>query len=260
MSRIQGAVLTLKDLEGRTALVTGGGRGIGLAISLALAERGANVVIAYLRKREAAERACNLLEEHHVKAVPVRANVGDPAQIDTLFDSVQETFGSLDVFVSNAATGVIRPIEDLDAKAWDWTMDANARALLLGSRRAAGLMKDGGSIIALSSLGSTRVLPGYAVVGASKAAIEALVRYLAVELAPAGIRVNTVSPGVVDTDALTHFPQRDAMLQRARAQTPAGRLVTPDDVARTVSFLTSDLASMITGQTIVVDGGASLVA
>lgn len=249
-----------RDLDGKVALVTGGGRGIGRAISLSLAERGANVVIAYLRKRQAAEETCEEMSQHGVKAMPVRCNVGDEKELDSLFDSIGEMFGSLDVFVSNAATGVIRSVTELDAKAWDWTLDANARALLLGARRARELMTDGGDMVALSSLGSTRVLPGYAVVGASKAAIEALVRYLAVELAPDGIRVNAVSPGVVDTDALTHFPMRTEMLERARMITPAGQLVTPEDVAHTVGFLTSRFASSITGQTIVVDGGASLVA
>jgi enoyl-[acyl-carrier protein] reductase III len=120
-------------------------------------------------------------------------------------------------------------------------------------------MTEGGSIVALSSLGSTRVLPGYAVVGASKAAIECLVRYLAVELAPK-VRVNTVSPGVVDTDALRHFPMRTEMLAHAEHGTPLGRLVEPADVAKVVSFLTSDDADMITGQTIVIDGGAGVLA
>ena len=176
-----------------------------------------------------------------------------------LFDSVDETFGRLDIFISNAATGVIKPVEELDERAWRWTMDANARALLLGARRAAALMTDGGSMIAMSSGGSTRVLPGYAVVGASKAAIEALVRYLGVELAPR-IRVNAVSPGVVDTEALKHFPMREEMLSGAKSKTPSGRLVTPEDVAAVVDFLTSDAAEMITGQTITIDGGAGLLA
>ncbi len=249
-----------RDLDGKVALVTGGGRGIGRAISLSLAERGASVVIAYLRKREAAEDTCEEMSQQGVKAMAARCNVGDEAELDSLFDSIAEMFGSLDLFVSNAATGVIRGVGELDAKAWDWTLDANARAFLLGARRARELMTAGGNMVALSSLGSTRVLPGYAVVGASKAAIEALVRYLAVELAAEGIRVNAVSPGVVDTDALTYFPMRAEMLERARILTPAGRIVTPEDVARTVTFLTSQRASMITGQTIVVDGGASLVA
>ncbi len=248
-----------RDLEGKVALVTGGGRGIGRAISLDLAARGANIVIAYLRKRSAAEETCGAIEGHGVKAEAVRCDVGDANKIDALFDHIDETFGRLDVFVSNAATGVIRPVGELDAKAWEWTMNANARPLLLGARRAAPLMTEGSSIVALSSLGASRVLPGYGVVGASKAAIESIVRYLAVELAPS-IRANAVSPGVVDTDALTHFPMRDEMLEHAMETTPQGRLVTPEDVADAVRFLTSDAASMITGQTLVIDGGSSLVA
>jgi len=251
--------MTERDLDGKVALVTGGGRGIGRAIALDLAGRGANVVIVYLRKRAAAEETCALIEGRGVKTVAIRCDVGNEARLDALFDEIDQLFGRLDVFVSNAATGVIRPIEELDARAWEWTMNANARALLLGARRAAPMMPPGSSIVALSSLGSTRVLPGYGGVGASKAAIEALARYLAVELAPR-IRVNVVSPGVVDTDALTHFPMRDEMLDKASSSTPAGRLVTPEDVAATVAFVTSDAASMITGQTIVVDGGAGLLA
>lgn len=252
--------MTTRDLDGKVAVVTGGGRGIGRAISLGLARRGANVVIAYLRNRNAAEETCRAIEEEAVKAVAVRANVGDEAHIDALFGHVEETFGRVDVLVSNAATGVIRGLEGLDSKAWAWTMDANARALLLCARKAVPLMDRGGSIITLSSQGATRVLPGYMLVGASKAAIETMSRYLAVELAPAGIRVNVVAPGVVDTDALTHFPMRDEMLERAASETPAGRLVTPEDVAETVMFLTSEAASMVTGHTLVVDGGAGLLA
>lgn len=248
-----------RDLEGRVALVTGGSRGIGRAISLGLASRGASVVIAYLRNRRAAEETAALIEDHGVKAVPIKAHVGDEGQLDSLFDQIDEMFGRLDIFVSNAATGVIRPVEELDAKAWAWTMDSNARAFLLGARRARALMTDGGWMITLSSQGARQVMPGYAAVGASKAALEALVRYLAVELAPA-VRVNGVAPGVVDTDALKHFPMRDAMLAHARDNTPAGRLVTPEDVADTVNFLTSDAAAMITGQTVVVDGGAAVLA
>lgn len=249
-----------RDLEGGTVLVTGGGRGIGLAISTAYARRGANVVIAYLRQREAAEEACNEIAEHGVKAVALRCHVGEVDALHALFEQIEEMFGGLDAFVSNAATGVIRPVTELDHKAWDWTMNSNARPLLLGARLAAPLMNKGGDIIALSSLGSSRVLPGYAVVGASKAAIESLVRYLAVELADKGIRVNCVAPGVVDTDALRHFPAREEILDRALSSTPVGRLARPEDVADTVMFLTSPAARMITGQTITVDGGASLVA
>lgn len=249
-----------RDLEGRVALVTGGGRGIGRAIAAGLAARGANLVVAYLRNRAVAEETCAAAEDHAVKALAVRANVGDEAHLDALFDRVAETFGRLDVFVSNAATGVLKGLDDLDARAWAWTMDANARAFFLGAKRAAALMPSGGNVVALSSQGSTRVLPGYMVVGASKAALEAVARYLAAELGPRGIRVNVVSPGVVDTDALRHFPAREAMLETAQAKTPLGRLTTPEDVADVVAFLTSGRAAMITGQTLVVDGGAGVLA
>lgn len=250
----------MRDLEGRVALVTGGGRGIGKAIAAELASRGANLVVAYLRNRAAAEETCAAAEEHAVKALAVRSNVGDEKHLNALFDAVDETFGRLDVFVSNAATGVLKGLAELDARAWAWTMDANARALFLGAKRAQELMHDGGHIVGLSSQGSTRVLPGYMVVGASKAALEAVARYLAVELGPRGIRVNVVSPGVVDTDALRHFPAREEMLAAGRARTPLGRLATPEDVASMVSFLTSDRAALVTGQTLVVDGGAGLLA
>ncbi|HYP23332.1 MAG TPA: SDR family oxidoreductase [Actinomycetota bacterium] len=249
-----------RDLDGRVALVTGGGRGIGRAIATSLAARGANLVVAYLRNRAAAEETCAAAEDHAVKALAVRANVGDEKHLDALFDRVAETFGRLDVFVSNAATGVIKGLDELDARAWAWTMDANARAFFLGAKRAAPLMAEGGSIVALSSQGSTRVLPGYMVVGASKAALEAVARYLAVELGPRGIRVNVVSPGVVDTDALKHFPAREEMLEAARSKTPLGRLSAPADVAEVVGFLTSERAAMITAQTLVVDGGAGVLA
>lgn len=249
-----------QTLDGKIALVTGGSRGIGRAVSLRLAERGANIVVAYLRNRSAAEATCAEIEGFGVKAVPLKVHVGDADELSNLFEVVGETFGRLDIFVSNAATGVIKPFDQLDARAWQWTMDSNARALYLGALHALPLMPSGSNIVALSSLGSTRVLPGYSLVGTSKAAVESIIRYLAVELADRGIRVNAVSPGVVDTDALRHFSMRDEMLSNARTKTPAGRLVTPDDVADTVDFLVGDAARMITGQTLMVDGGASLLA
>lgn len=249
-----------KPLSGRTALVTGGGRGIGRAIALRLARDGADVVIAYLRRRLNAEEAALEASQFGPKVVAVRANVAEPSELDRLFNEVEDLFGRLDIFVANAATGVIRPVSELDERAWEWTMNANARALLIGGRRAARMMSSGGRIIALSSLGSSRVLPGYAVVGASKASIESLVRYLAVEFGPAGISANTVAPGVIDTDALKHFPLRERMLADASSRSPIGRLVTPEDVAHVVAFLCSDEAAVINGQTIVVDGGSSLVA
>src|SRR5205085_1554033 len=145
-------------------------------------------------------------------------------------------------------------------KHWDWTMAANARALLSLARACAPKMESGSSIVAVSSLGATRVLENYVLVGTSKAALESIVRYLAVELAPRGIRANAVSAGVVDTAALEHFPNREEMLRMAKERTPAGRMVEPGDVADAVAWLCSQGAEMIRGHTIVVDGGFSLLA
>lgn len=244
----------------RTAFVTGGSRGIGRAVALELADRGYSVAVGFFRNRTAAAETCADVEGRGVKAMPVKVHVGDLDSLGRAFDTVGETFGTLDAFVSNAASGVLRPLLDADPRGWAWTMDVNARALLFGAERAARLMDGGGSIVGLTSAGSNRVLPGYGVVGASKAAVESLVRYLAVELAPAGIRVNAVSPGVVDTDALRHFPDPDGLLADARERTPAGRLVRPEEAAAAVGFLCSEAAEMIRGHVLVVDGGAGLLA
>ena len=182
----------------------------------------------------------------------VRGNVTSQRVLDEV-----AALGPLDVLVHNAATGVIRPALETEDKHWDWTLNANARALLQLARVAAPSMPDGSSIVALSSLGAQRVLENYVLVGTSKAALESLVRYLGVELAPR-IRVNAVSGGVVETGALEHFPNREEML-RAGAANPVGRLVTPDDIAGAVAFLCSKDADMIRGQTIIVDGGFSLL-
>jgi enoyl-[acyl-carrier protein] reductase III len=168
--------------------------------------------------------------------------------------------GRLDVLVHNAATGVIRPALEVQKKHWDWTLDANAHALLALAQAAAPQMERGASIVGISSLGSTRVLDNYVLVGTSKAALESIVRYLAVELAPRGVRVNAVSAGVVETAALEHFPNKDEMLAMARERTPAGRMVEPADVADAVAWLCSPGAAMVCGQTLVVDGGFSLLA
>ena len=184
----------------------------------------------------------------------VRGNVSSERVLDEV-----RALGPLDVLVHNAATGVIRPALETDDRHWDWTLNANARAFLALARAAAPRMPHGSTIVAISSLGSTRVLENYTLVGTSKAALEALVRYLAVELAPVGISVNAVSAGVVETGALEHFPNREQMLEAGR-RNPVGRLVMPADVAGAVAFLCSPEADMIRGQTIVVDGGWSLLA
>lgn len=242
------------SLEGASVLVTGGSRGIGKAIALRFASLGATrVAIGYMRGDRAAEETASELRAAGAEPVLVRGNVAS-----TRIAEEVAGLGALDVLVHAAATGVIRPALETQDKHWDWTLSANARALLSLTRAAAPAMPAGSSIVGISSLGSVRVLQDYALVGASKAALEALVRYLAVELAPRGIRVNAVSAGVVETGALEHFPQKEAMLEMG-ARNPVGRMVTPEDVAACVAFLCSPEAEMIRGQTLVVDGGWSLL-
>jgi enoyl-[acyl-carrier protein] reductase III len=249
---------------GKTALVTGSGRGIGRAIATHLARNGADVVVNFFRNRAPAEETTAGIEKLGRRALLVKADVGDLDDLGRLFDETNQAFGGLDIFVHNAASGYNRPALEQKPKGWDWTMSINARTLLFAAQRAVPLMekRGGGSIVSISSPGSVRVLPGYVVVGASKAALEALTRYLAVELSPRNIIVNAVSPGIVETDALQHFEalRQDGLIQKAIASTPAGRLVTPEDVAEVVGFLCTPTANMIRGQVIVVDGGYTLPA
>ena len=244
------------SFDGKSVLVTGGSRGIGRETALRFAEEGAaKVAIGYLRNDRAAEETAEELRIRGAEPVLVRGNVAS----ERVAREVAE-LGALDVLVHNAATGVIRPALETEDKHWDWTLAANARALLSLTRAAAPAMSEGSSIVAISSLGAQRVLENYVLVGTSKAALEAVVRYLGVELAPRGIRVNAVSGGVVETGALEHFPNREEMLQAGRQRTPAGRMVEARDLADAVLFLASPRASMIVGQTLVVDGGFSLPA
>ena len=252
---------TAMDFTGRKALVTGGSRGIGRAIAIRLAEAGCDVGINYLRNRQPAAETAAAVEALGHKVLLFKGNVANVDSHGALFERLQEELGGLDVLVSNAASGVIRPAMDLTHRHWTWTMDINAGALLSLAQHAVGLMDDGGgSIVAVSSIGAVRAIPNYAAVGASKAALESLVRHLAVELAPRGVRVNAISAGVVDTDALKHFPNRDQLLEESARRTPAGRLTEPQDVADAVLFLSSSLASMIVGQTVTVDGGYAITA
>src|SRR6476659_3585844 len=239
-------------MQGATVFVTGGSRGIGREIALRFADLGATrVAIGYLRNDKAAEATAEELRAKGAEPVLVRGNVSS----ERVAREVAE-LGPIRALVHNAATGVIRPALETEDKHWDWTLNANARALLSLARVAAPQMRPGSSIVAISSLGAQRVLENYVLVGTSKAALESLVRYLAVELAPRGIRVNAVSGGVVETGALDHFPNREAMLA-AGAANPVGRLVTTEDMAGVVAFLCSPDADMIRGQSIVVDGGYS---
>ena len=244
-------------LKGKVALITGGSRGIGRAITLKLASEGADVIINYFRKRDTAEFTAQEAREKGVNVHIIKADVGDEAKIDRMFAEIEEHFGHLDILINNAASGVARSALDLDTRGWDWTMDINARAFLLCAQRATKLMKEGGKMVSISSLGSRLVMPIYTAVGVSKAALEALTRYLAIELAPKGICVNGVAAAAVETEALKLYTGDQAPPQMWNT-TPAGRMVQPEDIASVVAFLCSDEASMIRGQIITIDGGVSL--
>ena len=245
--------------QGRVALVTGGARGIGRAICLELARRGYHIAFNYLRSHAAAREAQREVEALGVRCVAVRAHLGEAERVRELLGAVAEAYGRLDALVNNAASGVQRPLMELEEKHWEWTLGVNARGVWLCSREAARLMDRGGAIVNISSLGSQRVLPHYFAVGVSKGALETMTRYLAVELAPLGIVVNAVAAGFVETEAVRTLPNWEALLHAARAKTPAGRLVTAEEVASVVAFLCSPEAAMIRGQTLVVDGGMSLM-
>ena len=247
-----------QNLSGKIALVTGGSRGIGKSIALELGRRGATVIINYLKNHGAAKTTVEELKLQGIKTTRIKAHVGEEAAIDSLVSKIEKQFGQLDILVNNAASGVMRPTTELSVKHWDWTMNINARGPWMLSVAASRLMPDGGRIINISSPGSTWVLPAYFAVGVSKAAIEAVTRYLAVELGPKGIAVNTVSPGFVMTEALNAFPDQLGIRDIASRPTPAGRTITPEDVSNVVAMLCSSDAEMIRGQVIVVDGGETL--
>ena len=252
----------MRYLEGKTAVITGSGRGIGRGIALALAAQGCNIAVNYVRKREEAEQTAGEISALGVRAAVIKANVGKEEEVRQLVDEAAAELGGVDIFVGNAASGVLKPLSEIDAKAWDWTLNINARSILFGAQAAVPYMRQRGwgRILTVTSIGSRRVFPEYGVVGVSKAAIETVTRYLAVELAPANIICNCISPGVVVTGALDFFPRRDAMIAHAVKHTPAGRIATPEDVGAVAAWLCSDAAAMIVGQTIEVDGGYSLLA
>jgi enoyl-[acyl-carrier protein] reductase III len=254
--------MTEKTLTNKVALITGSSRGIGRAIAIELARLGADIVVHYLRKKSAAESVVAAIEEWGGKAIAIRANLAGADKIEAMFDQIQATFGRCDIFVGNAASGTPRDILDVTDKHWDWTMDVNARSILRCVQRAVPLMekKGWGRIVNITSAGSSRVLPHYGAVGLSKAVIESLTRYLAVDLAPRGIIVNALSPGLVKTDAVSAFPvDLQQTFEYATSHTPTGRLVTPQEIARVVAFLCSEDAGVIVGQIITVDGGYGLL-
>lgn len=250
-----------RSLKGKTALITGSSRGIGRATAFQLARRGAAICINYVRNEEAARSTAGELESLGVKTAVIQANVGDPKAAEALVEETASLLGPPDILIHNAALGAFKPVHKLRLNQWDLSLDVNAKAFLVLAQKTAPLMESrgGGCMIALSSLGSRRFIPHYGAIGISKAALECLIRYLAVELAPRKIRVNGVSGGLVETDALKAFPEYETFRREVIKRTPAGKIADPDDLAAVVAFLTTPEAAWIVGQTLIADGGLSLI-
>jgi NAD(P)-dependent dehydrogenase (short-subunit alcohol dehydrogenase family) len=250
------------SFQGKVALITGGTRGIGKALALTLARGGATLVLNYKQNEQAAAQAVREVEALGGRARTIRGDLEDPAAIDALFDAIRDEFGKLDFYVSNAAASAFKKILDLKVHNLDRTWALNVRAFVLGAIRAVPLMKDGGRIVVMTSYGSTRAYPTYAALGSAKAALEAWVRYMAVEFAPYGVNVNAVNGGLIQTDSLDYFYSRIPGMPRMEtvlSKIPKGRPGTAQEVSDAIAFLLGPHSSYITGQTLIVDGGLSVV-
>ncbi len=252
-----------RRFENKVSLITGSSRGIGRALALTLAREGGAIVVNYVRNADLAAETVREIEALGSRAIAVQANMETVEDIDLLFDCVAAEFGRLDHFVSNAAASSFKKILELKPHNLDRSFALNVRAFVLGAQRAVKLMTQGGRIAVLSSYGSTRAYPTYANLGSNKAAIEAFVRYMAVEFAPHGINVNAVNGGLIDTESCGYFYERVpgmAPMASVLSKIPKGRMGTPQEVADTIAFLLAPESEYITGQTIAVDGGLSVIA
>jgi NAD(P)-dependent dehydrogenase (short-subunit alcohol dehydrogenase family) len=262
------------SLKGKHALITGSSRGIGRGIALKLAERGVRVAVNYFENESAANDTLARVRERGSDGFIVRADISRPAEIGRMFEKVRGEFGKLDIFVSNARTTLPtfyqKPLE-LTVEQWDTAMDSQAKAFLIGAQQSASLMGDGGRVIAITYAPGSRTgsWQPWVAMGSAKAALDSLVRYFAVALGPRRITVNSVSPGgvfgppnLVEGSVLRALPQEVQDATQAWHEggwTPMRRLGTPEDIGNAVALLSMEEAGFITGQTIHVDGGASIM-
>jgi enoyl-[acyl-carrier protein] reductase III len=252
------------SLGGRVALVTGGTRGIGRGIALRLARDGADCAITYRTRVELAGEVVGEIEALGRRAMAVSLALDEPAQVPGAVGKVGEAFGRVDIVVANAAATAFRPILEQKPHNLQKTLAISIDSFIAAVQAAAPFMKDGGRIVVVSGIDSHQAMTGHGVLGAAKAAMESLVRSLALELGPRGITVNAVSPGLLDTESSRLYFERglgvrwDEAVARMVAATPVGRLGTVEDVAALVAYLASDAASFLTGQTILLDGGLTI--
>lgn len=246
--------------SGKTVLVTGGSRGLGEALALEFAREGANVAITYLTESARADSVVSRACAYGVGAMAIQANLFDPESCNEISQAVISRMGGVDVVIANAATGVFEPVSSITARQWQRTLTVNSLSLiLLVQKFVATLRERGGAVLAISSAGAVRALPGYGLIGASKGALESIVRHLALELGPLGIRVNALAPGLLETDLLSLFADRENIVAEASRRTPLGRIAKVEEVASVASFLASSAGAFIHGQVINVDGGYGIV-
>lgn len=246
--------------KNKVALITGGARGIGRAIACRLAAAGADIAIVYYNSSDEAALLVEELQQQGRRAIALQANVADESSVMNMAQAFLSHFDKVDFLISNAASGVLKPEMSMSTKHWRWCMETNALGLHHLVRAFHDVLPSGGRVLALSSLGASRAIPNYSFIGASKAALEALVRSLSLELAEKNVTVNTISAGVVDTDALKHFPNREHLLDQHQMKSLANRGLLPQDVADVAFLLCQPESQMIRGQTITVDAGYSIIA
>jgi enoyl-[acyl-carrier protein] reductase III len=247
------------SLKGKRVLITGGTRGLGRAISLRFARAGAVVVANYIRDAPAADSLSHEAEAEGLEIRTLRADLTSPKGMDSVMAAIAAESTPLASLVHCAATGIHRPVDQLTLRHFDWTFGLNVRAFFDLVQRLLPHLSSGSSILGISSEGAVRAIPQYTLVGSTKGALESMLRHLAVELAPRGIRVNTLSPGTISTDVWKVLPDGEKRLSDSAARSPLKRLCTLEEVAQAAQFLCSDAAAGIVGHTLVVDGGAAIV-